>query len=161
MITQEEVKDLFYYNKGKLFWKKSKACNKIKSGTEAGCTNSGGYRQIKVNYKSYCTHRLIFLLFNGHLPEIIDHINGNKLDNRIENLREVTPQENAFNSKISKSNTSGIKGVTWCKGRNKYKSQVQKDGKTHFLGYYDDILAAENKVKEHREQLHGEFSRHD
>lgn len=159
MITQEEIQDLFLYKDGKLYWKESRCCNKIKAGSESGAINAGGYRQVKINYKLYTTHRLVFLLFNGYLPDTIDHINGNKLDNRIENLRECSVQQNTFNSKKSLSNTSGIKGVTWCNGRNKYKAQIQLNGKTHFFGYYDDKFEAEKIVIEKRKLLHKQFAR--
>ena len=68
----------------------------------------------------------------------IDHINGNKLDNRRSNLRHVNNQQNHWNREKSKSNTSGYKGVSFDKSRGKYEASIMKDGRKRFLGYFND-----------------------
>jgi HNH endonuclease/AP2 domain len=93
------------------------------------------------------------------LPKYVDHIDGNKLNNNIENLRETTATQNAQNRKIHKNNTSGVKGVYF----NKYKkwvAQLKIDNKVTYLGSFDDIKLAENAVKEARSKNHGVFCKH-
>lgn len=89
------------------------------SGREVGgermFTDGGPYRYFKLDKKSYLAHRVIWKLIHGYWPENIDHINGNGVDNRLVNLREVTMAENMKNKKAYKSNTSGVSGVYWCK----------------------------------------------
>lgn len=159
MITQKELLELFDYREdGELIWKVSR--QRIKIGKVAGNTNNKGYKFIMVNYKNYLIHRLIFLYHHGYLPEFVDHIDGDKLNNRIENLRECTRSQNMYNQKKTKTNTSGVKGVSWYKNRGKWKSQCRVNGKVHYLGMYDDLSDAEKAVKEFREKQHGEFMNH-
>ena len=158
-LSKEEIEKHLDYKDGKLFWKESRCCNKIKKGSEAGTMTVSGYRTVSINGKQTRSHRLIYILHFGHAPEIIDHINGDKLDNRIENLRPANDMTNQFNSKLSTKNTSGVKGVVWCKDRNKWKVQIQKNKKTHFFGYFDDINDAEECMKLARSGLHGEYAR--
>jgi hypothetical protein len=94
-----------------------------------------------------CTaHRVAFAHFYGHWPtDKVDHINQNRSDNRIENLRDVSPQENSQNQKLSKRNTSGVTGVTWHNQRKKWMAQITVSLKTHTLGIYEkkaDAIAA-------------------
>lgn len=142
-----------------MFWKEGRACNKIKKGSEAGTMTHNGYRTVSVNGSTIRTHRLVYILHFGYAPYMIDHINGDKLDNRIENLRPADDFTNQFNSKMNIKNTSGVKGVVWCKDRDKWKVQIQKNKKTHFFGYFDTIEEAEICMKNARKTLHGEFSR--
>ena len=116
-LTQAQVREMFFYADGKLFWRK-KTSRKTVVGNEAGtlCKNDG-YRQIMINRRIYGTHRLVHLYHHGWIPEITDHINQNPTDNRIENLRNATRVENAYNCKLRSDNTSGVKGVTWCKNK--------------------------------------------
>nr|QMP82990.1 MAG: hypothetical protein [Caudoviricetes sp.] len=158
LITKEEIETLFRYENGKLFWKE-RTSNKIKKDLEAGTLTSNGYRTVHVNGKRIRTHRIIYILHFGYAPYMIDHINGDKLDNRIENLRPTNHLTNQFNAKISIKNTSGVKGVVWCKDRNKWKVQIQKNKKTHFFGYFDTLEEAEICMRESRKLLHEEFSR--
>ena len=113
MINSETAKQLLSYNKntGEVFW--TLAANKTVKGKKAGTVRSNGYRQICVLGKIYKEHRLIWLLVYGVFPNgQIDHINGNSLDNRIENLRDVAPVVNAQNMKKAKSNSkTGMIGV--------------------------------------------------
>ena len=90
--------------------------NKVKSGDIAGSLNkTNKYYQIRLNYKNYLVHRLIFLYHHNYLPKVIDHIDRNKLNNKIENLREVTHSQNLMNCKSYKNSSSKYKGVTWIK----------------------------------------------
>lgn len=147
-LTQEYIKNIFEYIDGSLFWKeKTSKYSRIIIGTKAG-NEYKGYVKIKILGKKCFEHRLIFLYHFGYLPSEIDHIDGNGLNNKIENLRKAIRSQNSCNKKISKLNTSGYKGVYWNKFSNKWMAYGQKDGKLKYLGRYesidDAILIAEN-----------------
>ena len=159
-LTQDLLKELFEYRDGVLYWKVAKARN-IKVGDAAGCLNATGYLYTRINRKRYRNHRLIFLMYYGYLPQFLDHIDGNKINNRIENLRPATISENNRNAKIGKNNTSGVKGVYWYARDKKWKAQLMINRKVKYLGYFKTIEEAEEAVKKAREELHGEFARHE
>jgi hypothetical protein len=95
------------------------------------------YRQIKVNGKLYQAHRLVWLLHYGEWPEDqIDHINNDRTDNRIENLREATRFQNNRNKSSAKGSTSKYLGVSWANRANKWAAQIKVDGKNYHLGYF-------------------------
>lgn len=158
-ISKNNIKKLFYYNDGQLFWK-IKPSYRVKKGQKAGTIGNDGYEHIGIFGKIYMSHRIIFLYHYGYLPKFIDHINGNKLDNKIENLRVANINENQYNSKIRKDNISGVKGVSWYKRYNKWRAQCKVEGKTINLGYFNDIKEASMIVKKFREENHGIFFNH-
>ena len=90
---------------------------------------------------------------------IIDHINGNKLDNRLENLRAVSQSQNSMNRKQRSDNTSGIKGVRWSKHKQKWIGTVGMNYKNYSVGEFDSKEDAAIAVAALREKLHGEFAR--
>lgn len=157
-MTQDYLLYLFEYRDGNLYWKVDK--KKVKPGQKAGSRKPSGYYSVKIDYKSYRLHRLIFMYHHGYMPRIIDHIDTDRSNNKIENLRECSVRENAYNSKILKSNTSGVKGVHWCKIHEKWIARCRADGKRHSLGYFSDIKDAENAVKSFRKLHHKEFCNH-
>jgi len=153
MITKEEMLLSFRYNpeSGDLFYA---------NGGNAK-TISNGYRVVKYNGKQCKVHRIAWMIFYGYLPSgHIDHINGNRLDNRISNLRACSCSENLMNVKIGKKNTSGVKGVTLHKRSNKWQAQLMAAGKSLYLGIFNTICEAENAVKAARELHHGKFANH-
>lgn len=161
MITQERLKELFDYQDGQLIWKVKKA--RANKGDIAGCYSKHNgiiYRSIKVDGTVYTSHRLIFLFHNGYLPIQVDHIDGNGLNNKIENLRSADASSNALNSKLKSSNTSTSKNVYWNKQRNKWMVQAVVDGKQKFFGLYDDFELADLVATEVRSKFHGQFARH-
>jgi hypothetical protein len=158
VITQDQVKDLFEYRDGELYWKVS--LSNIKAGTKTGCVNSNGYLQTTINGKNYRTHRLIFLMFYGWFPKCIDHKDNNPLNNKIDNLRPATIAENNWNRGINKNNTSGIKGVSWSKARNKWVVYIKINNKQKNIGGFDDLELAELVVTIAREKYHGAFANH-
>jgi hypothetical protein len=103
-------------------------------------------------------HRLVMGLQYGDKRQV-DHINGNTLDNRRENLRVCTQQQNMQNSKKRRTNTSGYKGVSWHKRDKKYRAQIRKDGKNKSLGCFDTPQEAHQAYCEASQELHGEFAR--
>ena len=113
-------------------------------------TGSSSYLGVQ---KKLLAHRVAFFLYHGHYPvwpNSVDHINHDGCDNRIENLREVTAKEQAMNTRLSKSNTSGVKGVSFLKDRNKWRASANIDGKKTNLGTFatmNEAVAARLKVE--------------
>lgn len=156
-LTHEIVKSLFEYtSNGHLLWK-VKIADKVNVGQRAGSKHNNGYWKIKIYGKQYLEHRLIWLYHNNSLPNCqIDHINRNKLDNRIENLRLCPRNErdNCQNLGPNKRNTSGYTGVSWSKVCNKWVVQISSDGKNKNIGYFSDINEAILARKEAEKKYH-------
>jgi hypothetical protein len=155
-FTKEHLQSLFVYKDGHLYWKNTKG--RLISGSLAG-TKSHHYWQICIDYVIYRTHRLVWIFHHGNSPASVDHINGNTFDNRIENLRECNASQNQHNKKVSKLNTSGIKGVGWCKQKQKWRARLCVDGKEFNIGFFDNIKEAEKTISNKRKELHGIFAR--
>jgi len=140
--SQEYLHKLFSYDGKDLIWKVQKS-NNIKVGSIAGNKQKNGYNYIGIDGKIYFAHRLIWMFVYGYLPENqIDHVNRIKDDNRIENLREVSNQCNIQNAGMSKNNTSGIKGVHWCKRAKRWVAQITVNDKNKNLGKYKNKIDA-------------------
>lgn len=146
MLTYERASELLRYEPetGKLYWKCRR--QKIRIGSEAGSLSSVGrntYRRIMIDGRLYLTHRIAWLIYYGGWPENqIDHCDGDGLNNRIENLRNVTQGENQKNQRMPRNNTSGFTGVFWHKQKEKWQSQIKINGKRKYLGRFDDIYEA-------------------
>jgi hypothetical protein len=134
-MNQQDLLDRFEYKDGSLFYKQSQGC--MRQGTEAGSPDKDGYLKTLINRKPYRVHRLVFMMHHGYLPELLDHIDGDPQNNRIENLRPATYSQNNLNRGKHKRNTSGYKGVTWVATAGRYSSRLAIDGKRLFLGYFD------------------------
>jgi hypothetical protein len=158
-LTQEQLLALFDYRDGELFYKKS-PLPKIKVGSKAGSIGKLGYVKVSIDSKKYSAHRLIFLMMHGYVPDFLDHINGNRADNRIENLRGCSKQENSQNVSFRKSSKSGIKNVSWHKPTSKYQVDIMVDSKKKYIGVFDDIELAELVAMEARNKYHGAFANH-
>jgi hypothetical protein len=139
---QQRCLKYFDYKLGKLYWKVAQ--RGIRVGDEAGCVDDKGYRKVQVDEKKYYAHRLIFLMAHGYLPIFIDHIDQNRLNNKIANLREVTSRENSRNSKKRIDNASGIAGVSFIKARGKWEVRAVREnpGEKKHLGYFSHIFEA-------------------
>ena len=160
-LTVDLIKHLFDYDKetGNLIWK-VRSSRRVEIGYIAGRMQSAGYWRIRINSKEYLAHRLIFLMHKGYLPKTLDHINGDRLDNRIENLRAVTASQNQHNRKLNSNNKSGYKGVAWVKNMKKWKACISLENKTINLGNYNTPEEADEVVRKAREELHGAFANH-
>ena len=163
MITQERLKELFDYQDGNLLWKVQKA-NRIKIGSIAGSMNSDKYGQhymnVSIDDEPYKLHRLIYLWHHGTLPKIIDHIDGNRLNNAIENLRGATASQNALNGKFRVNNNSGYKNVSFEKRKQKWRVCLSVNGVSKSFGYYDDLELAALVAEEARNKFCKQFARH-
>jgi hypothetical protein len=158
MITQEQALKFFEYKDGILYWKLMPYKRNELIGAEAG-TLDGGRRQITINKKHYKTHRLVYLMFHGYMPKEVDHIDNNPLNNRIENLRPANRSEQCCNTRLRKDSTSGIKGVSWDKNRDKWVVTVTKNKKTMFRGRFNDLELAQLVAIEARNKFHGDFAK--
>ena len=128
-ITTKELRELFDYSDGNLIWRVDK--HRSKKGTIAGSKDTKGYMQIKINQKVYRLHRLIWLWHGKELPEQLDHIDRNPLNNRIENLRAATQSQNQWNT--TKADNGG---VSFHKASNKWRARIKIDNKEIYLGIF-------------------------
>jgi hypothetical protein len=155
-ITQELVKSFFDYKDGQLIWKNTFNKKRSANGV-AGKPRPDGYVVAWFLGKATKVHRLVFIWHHGYAPKIIDHINRNRADNRIENLREATPSENSFNQTIQLRNKIGVRGI-YLQPSKKWRAMIQYKSKLYCLGQYeniDDAIAARKKAEE---KLFGNFA---
>lgn len=153
MLTQERVKELldYYPATGVFVWKVNK--NRAKAGSTAGSPYSTGYVYIQIDGKKYKAHRLAWLYVYGCWPDKeIDHINRNRSDNRLGNLRDT--DKNSWNTGDYKNNTSGYQGVSWHKHAKKWLAQIKVYGKQKHLGLFDTIEAANAAYIAAKEEHH-------
>jgi hypothetical protein len=154
--TQEHLRNLFYYQDGSLIRKVSKTHN-TKVGEKIGYLNGVGYFVVSIKKEKYLLHRLIWIYHYGKLSNFIDHINGDKTDNRIENLREATNQQNTWNRGKSKLNTTGYKNV-YLTLSGKYNARGYKDYSYVNLGTYNTLEEANLIATEWRKKNHEGFA---
>ncbi len=157
-ITQQRVRELFDYFDGMLIRKVSRGRGKYsvrwRKGDVAGSELSYGYRGISIDYNSYKLHHIIWLWHHGSLPNgVIDHINGNKADNRIENLRIGSHAQNCQNKRRPMiTNKLGVQGVY--KVNNKYRAAIHKNYKRIHIGYFDTAEEAYQAYLTQKRKLH-------
>jgi hypothetical protein len=156
MLTQSELKDILNYNHdtGIFTWKVTRGC--VKNGDIAGTFCKDYYLQISIGSKKYLAHRLAWLWFYGRFPkEQLDHINCNRSDNSILNLREVTNSQNQQNQRLARvNNHTGFLGVSFDKLRKKFKAQIKVNKKNKHVGYFDCPKKAHEAYLKAKRQLH-------
>lgn len=156
MITAEEVRALLDYDPdtGVFRWRVPRVGRR--AGSIAGNKNGPGYWQISLNYKRYAGHRLAWLYVHGSWPPAeVDHINMNKTDNRICNLRSATREQNRHNTTLSKRNTSGFKGVSFHRKMGKFQACHRRKS----LGYFSTAEEAHKAYARAAIAVAGEFAR--
>jgi len=148
MITQAELKELLHYDKdtGVFTWLVAKRKGS-KVGDIAGCISQKmkckQYIQIGVNGKYYLAHRLAWLYVYGSFPKNeIDHKDGQGMNNKFSNLREVTHLENGKNQRLMAHNKSGVTGVHWCNTYCVWRAAIEVNRKKISLGSYATIQEA-------------------
>lgn len=154
-VTIERAKDLLEYDglSGLFKWKSARGG--MAAGKIAGSFDSYGYVQIKIDGTLYLAHRLAWLFVTGEWPVThLDHKNGDKQDNRIENLRYATVRENSQNRKKNAKNKSGYVGVSWNRNSRKWIAQIGKDGRRYHLGCFDDPEEAYSAYVAAKAELH-------
>lgn len=148
---------LFEYRDGNLI-RKTTVNYRAKKGDIAGGINGDNYHRTSICGKRYLTHRLIFLMCKGYMPQLIDHKDQDTANNNIENLRDANPSKNGFNSKAR--NKSGFKGCYFSERSKRWTANIKIFGKTMHLGTF---LTGESAYKAYcnaSEKAHGEFADH-
>lgn len=148
-ISHEELLRILTYNKeeGLFRWKVNRGS--VKAGTIAGGVHKRtGYYRLTVKGKAVMAHRLAWFYVHAVWPDEIDHKDRKRANNVFENIQEATHQQNVFNRSKRSDNTSGRKGVSFRKSRNKYVATIKVNGKTIHLGVYVSLDDASNAYDE-------------
>ncbi len=156
--TWEQIIDAFDYdpNTGHLTWKNSRLG--VLKGSQAGCIKArpDGRKYLHVQYmnRTLLAHRIIFMLMQGFWPQMVDHINGDGTDNRWENLRCASPEENCKNNKRRKDNPSGYVGVRYRNG--KWCARIRHQKREIHLGSFEtkEQAVQARKVAEEKYGFH-------
>ena len=158
MIKQDELKELIYYNpETGIFTNKVTRNSRAIKGKELNPSNNGKYGIVTINKQKYYLHILAWFYSYGVWPSSkIDHKNRVTTDNRIDNLRKATNQQNQSNKGIQKNNKTGFKGVS-IEGT-KYKAQIQKDGKGITIGRFNTAKEAAIAYDEKALEVFGTFA---
>ena len=132
---------------------------KAATRADAGGDSSNGYWYIRIDGKGYLGHRLAWLYMHGHFPDgMLDHKNHNRSSCRIADLRKATQSQNAANTNLRATSTSGFKGVCWHKKHNKYRAQIGFRGKVVELGFYNTAREAARAYDYVAARVFGEFA---
>jgi hypothetical protein len=131
------------------------------NGTVCGRPDKDGYPRINLGRCNgmVSVHRLVFYIIHGYIPELVDHIDGNILNNRADNLRAATRLQNSINSKTPKTNTSGRKGVYSQKGTGKWIARIRANNRVFHLGTFITFEEAAQARAAAEEKYHGEYRR--
>lgn len=162
MLTLERLKQVLTYDPktGIFRWKITRG-SRARAGEVAGNkATAGRYATIRIDGVLYYAHHLAWFYVYGKWPEDqIDHKSTEQLENHIHNLREATMQQQRFNERRRKNNTSGYKGVSWDKARKKWEARIMLNRKNYSIGRFDDPLEAHIAWQQKAKELHGEFAR--
>jgi hypothetical protein len=143
---------------GRLLWKQRANNNGAAAGSEAGNVNKIlGYRFVGLCGKNLLAHRLIWLMVHGNAPPVVDHINRDKSDNRLANLRAADKRLNSFNAKLLVTNKSGYRGVSQCKATGLWTARINDGSSYRFLGNFPTPEAASDAYKAVALKVAGEF----
>jgi hypothetical protein len=135
-------------------------CAKAKKGSPAGFKTKAGYIELNIDGGRYYAHRVAWLWMTGKWPRAhVDHVNGDRSDNRFANLREASVSQNLANAKTPSHNTSGLKGAHWDARTERWIAQIHKDGKNIWLGRHKTKEAAHAAYCDAAGRLFGEFAR--
>jgi hypothetical protein len=157
-INLKDFLPFFEYKDGQLI--RTVDCKHKNKGRVAGNPDAKGYLKVTHQGKGYFVHRIIYALHHGYCPDFVDHIDNDKINNRIENLREADITTNHYNCKLPSNNTTGAKGVHKLKRQSGYQARINFDGKRKYLGTFPTFELADEFVSLARNMLHGEFANH-
>lgn len=157
---KERLCELFELIGPDLVSRTSRGC--VRAGMVCGYKRKDGYLRIKVDGATVLAHRIVWKMINGDEPDYIDHINGDRADNRIENLRPVSSSENKSNEKLRINSSSGFVGVTWHTPTSPTKTakwvvKIAKDGKEKHIGYFVELKDAVLAYNAECLILHGDY----
>jgi len=161
LFWRERTPDMFKTTKARSAEHACALWNACWSGKEAFCnSDKDGYKKGVLLYKTYGAHRVIWAVHFGFWPKnMIDHIDRNPENNRIENLREAAASQNACNRGLRVDNTSGYKGVFWNNLNKNWRAKIKKKGKSYYLGSFPTAEEAYAAYCQAAEKLHGEYAR--
>ena len=154
-LTQQELMEVLFYdqNTGEFTWLICR-CNSMPIGARAGCRLPTGYIKLSVGNRQYLAHRLAWLYVHGKWPEqCIDHINGDRSDNRIANLRDISPSANQHNRRCTAGRELPL-GVHWSKAHKKFVAQIQIPGGRRLRFSFDDAESASAAYQEAKRAHH-------
>ena len=160
-LTQERLQELLDYDPetGEFRWRVRKKRGHS-AGDIAGCRTRSDAWSIRIDGRRYQAHQLAWLYMEGEWGEpVIDHRDGNPLNNRFSNLRLSTYSDNAANRGRMRSNTSGFKGAVFDPRADKWRAQISKDGRRYCLGRYATAEEAHEAYAAKARELFGEFAR--
>ena len=156
-FTKDELHLMLAYADGHIY--RRLIDGSIDFSKPAGAKALSGYIVVSIKNKRYLAHRVIWRMHGKQMPETIDHINLDKTDNRIKNLRAATKAENLRNVGVKSLNKSGVKGVSWHKYARKWRGTVSVDGRQHHAGLFESKAECIAAVQLLRQSLHGDFAR--
>jgi len=159
-LTQGRLKQLLHYDPLTGVFTRRMPSGNAHVGDIAGWRMPINYWGINLSGRQYYAHRLAWLYVYGEWPrDQIDHINGNKTDNRIRNLREANDQQNRRNMGLPRTNTSGFKGVVWFRRDSRWRAQIMLAKKGIHIGYFDTKEEASAAYEAKAEEIFGKFKR--
>lgn len=159
-FSVDELRDLLEYEPetGLLRWKQAAAYGMRRVGAIAGSMRATGYLNLNIHGKNFLAHRAAWAIHFGAWPNgILDHVNGQKDDNRIANLRPTTIAQNAANSGPRSNNKAGVKGVFQTRS-GRWKASIRLRGQNVHLGLFDSPAEAGRAYQEAARQAFGEFA---
>ncbi len=171
LIPKAHLREIFEYRDGALFWKnnpdKGNRWNAQHAGNKVGWLGPLGYTEVCLvptvrngltKIRNISLHRLIFCFHHGYYPPQVDHISGDRTDNRIENLRAALSHQNCANRRIQRTNTTGVPGVRLHKDGH-YEVRVQFAGKRHQVGSFKTLEEARIAHLTASKTIRGEWQR--
>lgn len=158
-ISYRELRNIISYDAETGVIRKLKCRRSDWIGKQAGSINKKGYVAVSIYNKLYLAHRLAWLYIYGKWPEQVDHIDGDKTNNRISNLRLATTSQNVHSQRIRRNNTSGYKGVTFNRSANKWVAQIKINRKQKYLGLFTSPIDAHSAYSHAAKKYFGEFAR--
>ena len=156
IIDLEKARQMLAYdqNSGNFYWRESPRIG-VKAGSQAGTINSKGYRLIKIDGRHILAHRLAWYFVHGRLPfDQIDHIDCNRDNNCIKNLRECNNAQNAQRSSVGKINKTGHRGICYLPRHKKYQASIGYNNKRKNLGLYQDFDEAVEVYELAKQRVH-------
>lgn len=157
-MTKRELRQYFDYHPDGGFIVKKQSSRRLVGSIIFGSLHHMGYRNFRFKNRTETFHRAVWIWHYGRLGKFVDHIDGNRTNNRIENLREVTQSQNGWNSKTPASNTHGVKGLYWDKRDSLWYCAVKANGVRKKIYSKHKHIVLE-KLKNLRKEMHGVYGR--
>jgi len=160
--SQDRLNELFEASGPDLIARVSRGC--VRCGSVCGYMRKDGYVRVKVDGALVMAHRIVWKMFNGDEPDFIDHINGVRSDNRIDNLRAATKAINSLNESLRADSQSGFVGVSWHTPTDRRKTpkwvaKIARGGESLHIGYFHDLKLAVLAYNVECERIHGEYGK--